>query len=156
MKPSRILLIDIVAAAVYLVAANPDVTGLAIHEWVSSGVFVVLVVHAAQHYDWIIETLKKSGERRTPARVGRLVLDILTVVTFMVVTVSGLMVSRFILPLFDLVAPGYFFWNPLHSISAKVLLALLVIHVVVNIGKVIAMIRSRDKSGRDSDSDRDD
>jgi hypothetical protein len=48
----------------------------------------------------------------------------------MVVTVSGLMVSRHILPLFGLVAPGYFFWNPLHSISAKVLLALLLVHIV--------------------------
>jgi hypothetical protein len=63
---------------------------------------------------------------------GNLVLDVATLVTFMVVTVSGLGVSRHILPLFDLVSPGYFFWNPLHSISAKVLLALLVVHIVVH------------------------
>jgi hypothetical protein len=50
----------------------------------------------------------------------------------MSVTVSGLMVSRHILPLFGLVAPDYFFWNPLHSIAAKILLALLVVHVVVH------------------------
>jgi hypothetical protein len=50
----------------------------------------------------------------------------------MLVTVSGLMVSRHILSLLGFVAPGYFFWNPLHSISAKILLAVLLIHIVVH------------------------
>ncbi len=146
MKPSRVLIIDIIAAVVYIMAANPGVTGLAIHEWISLGTFVVFIVHGAQHYDWAIETFRKIKERPASVRTARLILDILTIASFMVVTVSGLMVSRFILPLLGMVAPGYFFWNPLHSISAKVLLALLVIHIVINAGRVWALLKARNKN----------
>jgi hypothetical protein len=131
-KITQALVIDIIAALVYIIAANPSVTGLLIHEWIGFGVLVVFVVHGAQHYDWIIDTLRKLRERPSLIAVGNLILDIVTAAVFMVVTVSGIMVSRHILPLFGLVAPGYFFWNPLHSLFAKVLLALLVVHVVVH------------------------
>jgi hypothetical protein len=106
-------------------------TGLLIHEWVSLGVLVIFVVHAAQHYDWISDTFRKL-RHPTLGQMGHLLLDTLTVAVFMVVVVSGGMVSRHILPMFGLVAPGYFFWNPLHSLFAKVLLALLIVHVVAH------------------------
>ena len=132
----RLFIVDAVALVVYIIAANPAVTGLALHEWASLGLAFVFVVHTAQHYDWAIEAFKNLRHPSSLAQTARLVVDILLVVVFMVVTVSGLMVSRHILPLLGLVAPGYFFWNPLHSMSAKVLLALLVIHIAINAGRI--------------------
>ena len=49
-----------------------------------------------------------------------------------VCAVSGVMVSGAVLPAFGLYAEGYFFWDPLHAASAKVLLALLLVHVAVH------------------------
>jgi hypothetical protein len=132
MKPGSNLVIDIVALVVYLFVANPAVTGLLIHEWLSLGLLVVCVVHVAAHLDWVQETFRHLLRKATFSARANLVLDILTLLVFVIVMVSGIMVSRHILPAFGLVAPGYFFWNPLHSISAKMLLALLVIHVVVH------------------------
>ncbi|MDO4289622.1 MAG: hypothetical protein Q4C41_00135 [Eggerthellaceae bacterium] len=51
------------------------------------------------------------------------------------------MVSGAVLPAFGLYATGYFFWNPLHAASAKVLLALLLIHVAVNVRRIAAIAR---------------
>ncbi|MDR1014914.1 MAG: DUF4405 domain-containing protein [Coriobacteriales bacterium] len=146
MRPSHTFVIDLVAAAVYVVAANPAVTGLALHEWLGLGVVVVFVVHCAAHYEGISNTVRRHADR---ASAANLVLDAVTLVVFMVVTVSGLMVSRHILPLLGLVAPGYFFWNPVHSISAKVLLALLLVHVVVHWRWIRSMFARR-KSSVDS------
>ncbi|GHT79215.1 hypothetical protein FACS1894104_3540 [Actinomycetota bacterium] len=129
MKPAHNLIIDIVALVVYFVAANPAITGLAIHEWLSLGLVVVLFIHCLVHVDWIVDTIKRH---KTNASTANLALDVATLIVFMVVTVSGLMVSRHILPAMGLVAPGYFFWTPLHSISAKLLLALLLIHIVAH------------------------
>jgi hypothetical protein len=76
----------------------------------------------------------------------------LTITVFMVVMISGIMVSRHVLPAFGLVAPGYFFWSPLHSLFAKLLLALLIVHVVVHArwlyAHIVAWAQSRraDKS----------
>jgi hypothetical protein len=132
MKFSQVLVIDALAAAIYLIAANPAITGLLVHEWASLGVFLVIIIHTAQHYDGVIDAFKRLRQHPPFATIGNLVLNILTAVVFMVVIVSGIMVSRHILPALGLVAPGYFFWNPLHALFAKVLLALLILHVVIH------------------------
>ena len=85
----RNLVIDIAALAVYLVAANPAVTGIGIHEWLGLGMLVIFFVHAAMHVDWVIEAV-------------------------------------------GLYADGYYFWDPLHAMSAKLLLALMLVHVAVH------------------------
>ena len=72
-------------------------------------------------------------------------LDVATALVFMVAMVSGIMVSRFILPALGLVAPGYFFWNPLHSLFAKLLLALLLVHVVVHAKQLWTYLKTRAK-----------
>ena len=145
MNVKRILIIDAIVLVAYFIAANPAITGLGVHEWVSLGIVVLFIIHVAQHYDWVIEAFKSARKNPSPAQTGRLALDILLVITFMACTISGIMVSRFILPLFGFVAPGYFFWNPIHSMSAKVLLALLVIHIVVNVGRIGSYLKTREK-----------
>lgn len=144
MKASRKLIIDIVAAVVYLITANPGVTGLLIHEWLSLGLVFIFLVHCAVNYDWIANTIKRHGDT---VSIANLVFDAVILITFMVVTVSGIFVSRHILPLAGYVAPGYFFWNPVHSISAKVLLALLVVHVVIHL-RWFSSLRGRGKASR--------
>ena len=129
MRPSINLIIDIIAAVAYLIVANPLITGWVIHEWLGIGIVFVFIVHCATHFDWVAGAFKKRASTGSKANLA---LDIATLIAFLVVTVSGLMVSRIVLPLFGYVAVGYFFWNPLHSISAKVLFALLLMHVVVH------------------------
>ena len=128
----KIFAVDAACLLIYLVAANPVITGVGVHEWLGLGVLVVFFAHAAMHADWAIETAKSAFTSPSWARVGNLVLDALIVVTFMAVTVSGIMVSGAVLPALGLYASGYYFWDPLHAASAKVLLALLLVHVVVH------------------------
>lgn len=126
------LAVDVACLLVYLVAANPAVTGVGVHEWVGIGVLLAFLVHAAMHVDWAVEAVRSAVSRPSWARTGNLALDALIVVAFMAVTVSGLMVSGAVLPAFGLYAEGYYFWDPLHATSAKILLALLLVHVVVH------------------------
>ena len=128
----RNLAIDIAALAVYLVAANPAVTGIGIHEWLGLGMPVIFCVHAAMHVDWVIEAVRGSFVRLSWARTGNAVLDLVIVAVVMVVMVSGVMVSGAVLPALGLYADGYYFWDPLHAIAAKALLALLLVHVVAH------------------------
>ena len=123
----RNLAIDIAALAVYLVAANPAVTGIGIHEWLGLGMLVIFFVHAAMHVDWVIEAVRRSFVRLSWARTGNAVLDLVIVAVVMVVMVSGA-----VLPALGLYADGYYFWDPLHAMSAKLLLALMLVHVAVH------------------------
>lgn len=128
----RNLAIDVAALAVYLVVANPGVTGIGVHEWLGLGVLLAFLVHAAMHVDWVIEALGSALSRPSWARTGNLVLDVFVVVAFMTATVSGIMVSGAVLPALGLYAEGYYFWDPLHATAAKILLALLLVHVAVH------------------------
>ncbi|MEG1435545.1 MAG: DUF4405 domain-containing protein [Gordonibacter sp.] len=133
MKPMhKNLVIDGVVLIIYLVVANPAITGIGLHEWLGLGIVVVFFIHCLVHYDWIIDVLKGIAISPSLARQGNLLLDLVTFVMFVVVTVSGIGISSAVLQAFGLYAGGYYFWDPLHSISAKVLLALLLVHVVVH------------------------
>lgn len=124
----RNLAIDLIALLVYLVVATPAITGIGLHEWLGLGVLVVFFVHIA------------AALVRKP-RVGNFVLDVLILVVLAAATVSGLMVSGAVLPAVGLYAEGYYFWDPLHAISAKVLLALLLVHVAAHWKWIVAWFR---------------
>ncbi len=106
------LAVDAAALAVYAVVANPAVTGIALHEWLGLGLFVVFVVHAALHADWVADALRTAFSRPTLARTGNLVLDALSLVAFMACTVSGIMVSGDVLRAFGLYAEGLLLLGP--------------------------------------------
>ena len=128
----KLLAVDAACLLVYLVAASPALTGIGIHEWLGLGVLVVFFAHAAMHVDWAVEAVRSAFAPPSWARTGNLALDLLIVAAFMTVTVSGIMVSGAVLPALGLYADGYYFWDPLHAMSAKLLLALMLVHVAVH------------------------
>lgn len=137
----RMLVVDALALALYVVVSLPALTGVGSHEWLGLGVGLVLLVHGAQHIDFVARLL--SG-RRSLRAAGRVLLDAALVIAVVVVVLSGLMESGAVLLSFGLYAEGYYFWGPLHAASAKVLLALLVVHGALNIGALRRLIqRSR-------------
>lgn len=144
------LVIDVVAIVVYAVVANPALTGIGLHEWLSLGVFVAFLVHVAMHVDWVVDACRSGFGQGGLARTGNLVLDVLILVVFAVCVVSGLMVSGALLQAFGVYATGYFFWDPLHAASAKALLALLLVHVVAHWGWISHMVFR--KKGRTPDA----
>ena len=157
--------IDVLALALYLVAANPTFTGVPAHEWLGLAVVVVFAVHVAVNFELVVGAARKARRRitrnksrirssknrslsgdndnsrglrhaestRLLPRVGNAVLDVLIALTLAVCVVSGFLISGDVLRVFGLYAPGYFVWDPLHAISAKVLLALLIVHVALHV-----------------------
>ena len=131
----RVLVIDLVALAVYAVAGFPQWTGVAVHEWLGLGVLVVLFVHCVQHCDWVENAIKRTVQKGFSGKsTGRLLLDIALVIALAATMVTGLMESGAVLPAFGLFAEGYYFWSPAHAIAAKVLLALVLVHLALDAG----------------------
>ena len=141
------LAIDVAALVVFLVVANPALTGIGVHEWLGLGVFLVFFIHALLHVDWAVEAVRGSIARPSWGRTGNLVLDLLMIIMFMAATVSGIMISGAVLPALGWYAEGYYFWDPLHAMSAKALLALLLVHVVVHWKWLAKVFRKGEKHG---------
>ena len=142
MDIKKLLIFDVVVLACYLFVANPAITGFAVHEWISIGLVIVLFVHCATHFDWIVDTILHARNRKG-VRLVKIVVDILLVVVFMICSISGIMVSGAVLPTFGLFATGYFFWDPLHAASAKLFLALFLIHIGLSWKMIIATLKRK-------------
>lgn len=139
------LAIDAVALVAYVVVSLPSLTGVAPHEWLGLAVAVVLVVHLAQHLGHVVSSARRAaspGPARA-VRAGRAVLAVLLGIALAVCVTSGVMVSGAVLPTLGLYAEGYYFWNPLHAVSAKVLLALLLIHLFINVRPALGIWKNR-------------
>lgn len=123
---------DIAVLAVYAAAANPLLTGIPVHEWAGLGAFVFLAAHCASRGMWRGATGKGAGLT---------VLNVLVLGCLALCVVSGVMVSGTVLAAFGLYADGYYFWDPLHAVAAKVLLALLLVHVAVHIPWILQVVK---------------
>ena len=152
----KVIAVDAAALVAYVVVSLPQVTSVAIHEWLGLGALLLLATHVAQHGDWLAGALRAASFSASAvrfARLGRLVLGALLAAALAVCVVSGLMVSGAVLPAFGLFAEGYYFWNPLHAVSAKVLLALLLVHVALNAGVVYRLRKKKSDTVEEEASD---
>ena len=143
----RNLVIDFAALALYVVVMNPAWSGVDFHEWIGLVLFAAILVHCVLHADWAVDTVLGIVRGVSAARLGNLALDVLLLASLAVVMVSGILISGAVLPALGLYANGYYFWDPLHAISAKVFLAVLIVHVVAHWKWLFGFFR-RGKSGR--------
>ena len=136
---TRNLVLDAAVLVAYVLVSLPTVTGVATHEWAGLVLVLLLLAHAILR---IGRVLPDRQQRRSPrsVRTARLVLDGGMLAALGVCAVSGVMMSGAVLPTFGLFAGGYFVWSPLHAASAKVLLALALVHVVLSVGVVARMV----------------
>lgn len=135
----RIMIVDTVVLVIYIISAFPAITGIPIHEWIGLGATIVLVAHCAANGIFAKRTNKKA------ARIGRIVLNVLIIALVAICCVSGIMVSGTVLLDLGFFATGFYFWDPLHALSAKMLMALLLIHVVLNIPVVVNAFKKMQK-----------
>ncbi len=130
MRAPRVVF-DIVLLALYLAATNPALTGVPFHEYLGTGVFVLLVAH-------VVASGEGLGGR---GRWAQRVLNGALLVSLAFCVVSGAMVSGTLLPSLGFYATGYYFWGPLHALSAKVLLAALLVHIVLRTPAAASVLR---------------
>lgn len=119
--PRPKVVLDVVLVVAYALAASPALTGVPLHELVGIGAFLAMLAHA----------VASSGRLLAPGKPARAALNLLLVASSALCVVSGVMVSGTVLRALGLYATGYGFWNPLHAAAAKLLLAVVLVHVVM-------------------------
>lgn len=131
------LIADIVVLVIYLIAAFPAISGINAHEWIGLAAGIILITHCAQR-GMLGRSVRK---KRTGMQTLRIAINVLLGLVLASCMVSGIMISGSVLPTFGVFATGYYLWDPLHALSAKALLALLLVHVVLNIEVVSRMFK---------------
>lgn len=138
-KPA--IAIDAAALVLYLLAANPAITGIPVHEWIGLGVLLALFIHCAMHFEWFAQSLRTMRKNPLSMQTARMLLLLAAGLSLVVCCLSGLLVSGTVLAAFGLYAPGYWLWKPLHAFSAKLLLAFTIVHIATHARQVAALVR---------------
>jgi cytochrome b len=124
-------LLDLGIFAGSLIALEPALTGMAVHEWFSLALGLALAVHLLLHWDWVVQVTLQFF--RKPLHISRLnyVLNVLLFITFTGVMLSGLMISKSVLPALGLQAGGGA-WRGLHRTFTDLVLIVVGLHFALH------------------------
>lgn len=126
------LCVDLAIFFAFLVAFEPHLTGATIHEWFSLALGGAIIVHLLLHWDWIITVGKEFFRKLFHSSRLNFVLDVLLLVAFVTIMLSGLMISRSVLAVFGLSVDAQPTWRFLHSAASNFALLLVGLHVALH------------------------
>jgi hypothetical protein len=135
-KTSRLAL-DASVLVAYLLANNPSATGIAIHEWLSIGLALVLCVHVALNWEWISNAIARMFARAKAVSKLNLAVDIVLFVAFVVVMLSGVLISKVVLGVLGIHMAAGGVWRIAHTLSADIALGALAIHFALHWGWIV-------------------
>ena len=126
------LTLDIAIFSAFLVASNPALTGLAVHEWLGVSFAAVLITHLLFHWDWIANLTKTFFKKLMHVSRLNFVVDSLLFVAMTAAMLSGLMISRNVLPAFGVQLDASRAWRSIHSLSANASLIFVALHFALH------------------------
>lgn len=132
MSTKRRLLLNLTIFAGFMAAYNPEVTGLAIHEWASIALVGLVGVHLVTNWDWTVRMAGRVFERLKAAPRVNFVVDVALFVSAVAATLSGVMVSRIAAPAFSAATIGMPVWHTLHSAASTAVILLIATHFALH------------------------
>jgi len=135
------LAIDALLITAYVLAANPAVTGISIHEWLGLGFGLIGAVHLLRHREWAVRTARGLFGRIAARSKINLIADALLLVTGGGVVITGLVISHTLLPLLGLAGVTGGAWSAVHALSAYGLVATVLLHVVLHWRWIVTAFR---------------
>jgi hypothetical protein len=125
------LYVDMAILVGFMVAYEPALTGVAVHEWLSLAFASALIVHLLLHWDWIVQVTLKFFRKLFHSSRLNYVLNLALLVDFVLILLSGLLISRSVLPTLGIQVASNPAWRFLHSSAADFSLLLLGLHLAL-------------------------
>jgi hypothetical protein len=135
------LLIDMVIFAAFLFAGAPHTTGLAVHEWLGLAFGAGIVTHVLLHTQWVMATASRFFAPMQRRQRFYAVLNIALLIDIVLISLSGVMISRVALPALGIQLARSFGWNGIHHLSANLFTPLVAVHVIAHLKWIIDMGR---------------
>ncbi|MFA6844901.1 MAG: DUF4405 domain-containing protein [Sphaerochaetaceae bacterium] len=120
------LLLDLGMIIVLLLMYNKAAITLSFHEIAGLIVLVVMLVHVAINYKWVIKITRRLFAKGTPTKTRvSYAVNLLLLISTVVMIISSLLISKTIFTSLQ----GGAIWKPIHFFTAAVMLILLGIHL---------------------------
>lgn len=118
--------------AAFLVAYEEKLTQVAIHEWLSIALFLGIVIHLASHWQWVLQVTTHFFKQFFQKSRANYILNALLFICFITVMLSGILISREVMPFFGIQIGNDMTWKRLHTISADGSIIILGLHFAMH------------------------
>ena len=135
------LLLDLGTFITLLVVSAPRFTGETIHEWLSLALGGAIVVHLLLNWNWIVEVTARLFTKSAKNSRFNYVLNWALFASGIMIMLSGLMISKSVVPFFGLTLPQNMSWKELHEVSTNITMILMGLHVAQHWNWIVSMFR---------------
>lgn len=128
----RNLWIDLLIVVSFLLATQPQLTGMTIHEWLSLTLAAGLLTHLLLHWRWVYETIRRFFSRLARQARLNLLLNLALLIAFTLIIFTGLMISEEVLPFIGLRGVHGGVWQRLHTTVSDLSIWLVGLHLALH------------------------
>lgn len=135
------LILDLTIFAAFLVVSNPALSGLAVHEWLGVSFAAALMTHLLFHWDWLVNLFRTFFQKLFHTSRLNFVVDSLFFVAMTAAMLSGILISRNVLPTFGIQLDASRSWRSIHSLAANLSLVLMALHFALHWNWVVTNLQ---------------
>jgi hypothetical protein len=121
--------LDLFLFVSFLIFMQPALTGITVHEWFATATLLTFLLHVLSQWDWIIAVGRRFFQKFFHQSRLNFILDVLLFISMTTLMLSGLLISRSLLPALGFPVAPNFFWRRIHNVSANLTLLVVAIHV---------------------------
>ena len=131
-KTKTNLILDIAIFTVFLVAANPHLTGNTIHEWLSLSFAAAIITHLLFHWDWLAKVTTEFFKKFFHQSRLNYVVDAIFFIAMTTTMLSGLMISKDIMSTLGIQLNVGNGWKNIHHVASDASMLLLGLHFALH------------------------
>jgi cytochrome b len=135
------LLLDLGIFITLLMVSAPHFTGGAVHEWLGVALSGAIVVHLLLNWNWITQITSRLFVKVAKGQRFNYFLNWSLFISGIMIVLSGLMISKTVMPFFSLSLPQNMAWKQLHELSTNITMLLMGLHVAVHWSWIINMFK---------------
>jgi hypothetical protein len=123
--------LDVVLFVGILIASNPKVTGISLHEWLAAIIIAPALYHLVINWEWVVHAATRLAEKLKATSKLNFAVDVALFLATVAVMLSGFMV----LPGMLTAASGAVvirIWHETHRIASLLTLLTMVVHLALH------------------------
>ncbi len=135
------LFLDLGTFVALLIASAPHFTGDAIHEWLSLALGGAIIVHLLLNWNWIVQITARLFAKVAKGQRFNYILNWGLFASGIMIMLSGLMISKTVVPFFGISLPENMSWKQLHELSTNITMILMGLHIATHWSWITNMLK---------------
>lgn len=135
------LIFDSIVFLAFLVLANPDMTGMTIHEWLGVAFLAAVLTHLVLHWEWIVNVTARFFKQLWHSSRLNYVINLFFLVLMTGALFSGLMISESVLAFLGISVERNPVWEGLHHTLSDASVLVLGLHLALHWKWIVNSLR---------------